>query len=279
MSGSPTVIRLLQARLERALRRRRENPSRADILVIPALALALDACGGGGVEDPRLRLRLRHHRRLHHHRHPLRSITASDTGSVDENDAGATITAVATENATEVTVDNDHFEVADGNLKLKEGSSLDFEAVDGGEVEVTITASGDGDSATHTVTVTVNDINEAPDAPMVVGGADGLNVDENDAGETITSFEAPSDPDAGDTVTLSVDDERFEINDARILKLKDGVMLDHEAEDMVTLVVTATDAAGLTSSTTLTVMVQRHERACPRDRRDRQHHHRGGRED
>ena len=110
------------------------------------------------------------------------------------------------------------------------------------------------------VTVTVNDINEAPDAPMVVGSADDLNVDENDEGATVTSLEAPSDPDADDTVTLSVDDDRFEITDARILKLKDGVSLDHEDESShhgaeVELVITATDAAGLTASTTLSVMV------------------------
>ena len=52
MSKSATVIELLQVRLERAIRRRRESPSRADILVIPALALALDACGGGGSQRP-----------------------------------------------------------------------------------------------------------------------------------------------------------------------------------------------------------------------------------
>ena len=52
MSKSATVIQLLQVRLERAIRRRRESPSRADILMIPALALALDACGGGGSQRP-----------------------------------------------------------------------------------------------------------------------------------------------------------------------------------------------------------------------------------
>ena len=67
-----------------------------------------------------------------------------------------------TENASEVTVDNDYFEVADGNLKLKDGMSLDFESVEGGMIELTLTASGDGESATAMVTVTVNDVNEAP---------------------------------------------------------------------------------------------------------------------
>ena len=82
----------------------------------------------------------------------------------DENVAGDThtLTAVTTENATSTTVDDPRFEVADGNLKLKDDMSLDFEGDDGGSVDVTITASGDGESATHTVTVTINDVNEAP---------------------------------------------------------------------------------------------------------------------
>ena len=171
---------------------------------------------------------------------------------MDENDAGATITAVTTENATEVTVDNDHFEVADGNLKLKDGSSLDFEAIDGGTIDVTITASGDGDSATHTVTVTVNDINEAPDAPIVRG--DDHNIDENAAGATVTSLGDASDPE-GDDVTFHVDNDDFEIVNGS-LKLKDGVSLDHEAQASVDLAITARDSEGnVSEATNITVMV------------------------
>ena len=174
---------------------------------------------------------------------------------MDENSAGATITAVATTNATSVTVDNDSFEVSGGNLKLKAGTSLDFEAVSGGTIDVVITASGDGDSATHTVIVTVNDVNEAPGAPALVDPNATLAIDENDDEATVTSLEAPTDPDSGDTVTLSVDDSRFEITSARILKLKDGQSLDHETESSVDLVITATDSGGLTATTNITVTV------------------------
>ena len=174
---------------------------------------------------------------------------------MDENSAGATITAVATTNATSVTVDNDSFEVAGGNLKLKAGTSLDFEAVSGGTIDVVITASGDGASATHTVTVTVNDVNEAPGAPALVDPNATLAIDENDDEATVTSLEAPTDPDSGDTVTLSVDDSRFEITSARILKLKDGHSLDQETESSVDLVITATDSGGLTATTNITVTV------------------------
>ena len=160
----------------------------------------------------------------------------------------------STTNATSVTVDNSNFEVSGGNLKLKAGTSLDFETV-GSSVDVTITASGDGASATHTVTVTVNDVNEAPGAPALVDPNATLAVDENDDGATVTSLEAPTDPDAGDTVTLTVDDSRFEITSARIIKLKDGQKLDHEMESSVALVITATDSGGLTATTNITVTV------------------------
>ena len=90
--------------------------------------------------------------------------------SVDENNEGATIAAVTTENATDgVTVSgDDRFEVADGNLKLKDGESLDFES-DTSPIEVTLTASGDGESAEATVTVTINDVNEAPTIEVADG--------------------------------------------------------------------------------------------------------------
>ena len=252
MSESATVIRLLQARLERALRRRRENPSRADILVIPALALALDACGGGGSQRPTPPPPAPPPPPPPPPPPAAAVITADATGSVDENDAGATVTAVTTENATSVTVDNDHFEVADGNLKLKDDASLDFEAIDGGTLDVTITASGDGESATHTVTITVNDINEAPDAPTVRG--DDLSIKENDAGATVTSLGDASDPE-GDDVTFHVDNDDFEIVNGN-LKLKDGVSLDHEAQDSIDLSITARDSAGnVSEATTVTVIV------------------------
>ena len=171
---------------------------------------------------------------------------------MDENVDGGSITSVATENATAVTVDDERFEVADGSLKLKAGTSLDFEAGES-PISVTITASGDGDSATATVSVTVNDVNEAPGAPVVVAASPA--VDENAAGASISSVEAAEDPEGG-AVTYHVDDDRFEVDDGLVLKLKDGESLDHESESSVTLTVTARDADGNESgATTVTVAV------------------------
>ena len=354
MSNSGTVIQLLQARLERAIRRRRENPSRTDILVIPALALALDACGGGGSQRPT----------------PpppppppppaAATITADAEAAVDENSDGGAVTSVATENTTSVTVDDDRFEVVEGNLKLKSGQTLDFES-DTSPIAVKITASGDGDSATATVsvsindvneaptisvadgatpdgkqatstvdenvaggllgeitlgdpdagqqthtlstndarfvakqddgggwwlaladdasldyeeaaevtvtvtatddgdpaisasadvTITVNDINEAPSAP-VVRNADMLSVDENDDGGTISSLENSTDPEGDESITYHVDDDRFEVDASQVLKLKDSVSLDHEEAASVELKITARDSEGNVSEATM----------------------------
>ncbi|MYG00438.1 hypothetical protein F4212_15085, partial [Candidatus Poribacteria bacterium] len=181
---------------------------------------------------------------------------------MDENADGGTVTSVATENATSVTVDDDRFEVADGNLKLKAGTMLDFES-DTSPIDVTITASGDGAGATHTVSVSINDVNEAPSISVADGTTpDGVaaasTIDENAAGVPVGEIML-SDPDAGDTHTLSVDDDRFETSqDAEggwWLKLKDGMSLDHEEAGSVMVTVTVTDAGGLSASTDVTVTV------------------------
>ena len=198
---------------------------------------------------------------------------------MDENAAGATITAVSTENATETTVDNDHFEVADGNLKLKADSSLDFEAIEGGMLVVTITASGDGESATHPVTITVTDVNEAPSIDVRDGeevpGHDGvvssLSVDENAMRADIPPLALIEviDPDAADAdiltgqagidaITLS--DNRFAVvldsENGLWLHLAEGKYLDFEKDGAEVIVtVTFEDSGGNTASQDVTVMV------------------------
>ena len=184
---------------------------------------------------------------------------------MDENAAGATITAVSTENATETTVDNEHFEVVDGNLKLKADSSLDFEAIEGGMLDVVITASGDGESATHTVTITVNDVNEAPSIEVADGETpDGMaassTVDENVEGAILGAITL-SDPDAGQMHTLTTSDERFvtkqDAEGGWWLALADGVSLDHEAGATVMVTVTVTDDGdpAMSASTEVTITV------------------------
>ena len=175
------------------------------------------------------------------------------------------VAMVTTENASEVTVDNDYFEVADGNLKLKDGMSLDFENVEGGMIELTLTASGDGESATAMVTVTVNDVNEAPtigvaDGETPDGMAASSTVDENVTGAILGAITL-SDQDAGQAHTLSTSDDRFvtkqDAEGGWWLALADGVSLDHEAGATVTVTVTVTDDGdpAMSASTAVTITV------------------------
>ena len=199
--------------------------------------------------------------------------------SVDENDDGATIAAVTGENFTDVTVDDDRFEVADGNLKLKDGSSLDFEA-DTSPIEVTLTAVSDGDDATAMVSISINDVNEDPsidvrdgeEVPGHPGVISSLSVDENamrgDDGPPPLALIEVMDPDAADADMLtgdagvaatSVSDDRFDVildpENGLWLHLAEGASLDHEADSEITVTVTYTDSAGNTASQDVTVMV------------------------
>ena len=198
---------------------------------------------------------------------------------MDENDDGATIAAVTGENFTDVTVDDDRFEVADGNLKLKDGSSLDFEA-DTSPIEVTLTAVSDGDDDTATVSISINDVNEAPsidvrdgeEVPGHPGVISSLSVDENamrgDDGPPPLALIEVMDPDAADADMLtgdageaatSVSDSRFTViqdpENGLWLHLAEGASLDHEAASEITVTVTYTDSAGNTASQDVTVMV------------------------
>uniref|UniRef100_UPI000AFA83A7 retention module-containing protein n=1 Tax=Endozoicomonas arenosclerae TaxID=1633495 RepID=UPI000AFA83A7 len=87
-------------------------------------------------------------------------------GLIDENQDGAVIGSLSTsdkdlsDNHT-YAVDDNRFEVVDGDLKLKDGISLDHETDETIDIEVT-TADDHGATYSESFTVEVNDINEAP---------------------------------------------------------------------------------------------------------------------
>jgi uncharacterized protein (DUF1330 family) len=62
------------------------------------------------------------------------------------------------------------------------------------------------------------------------------------------------DPDAGDAHTITVNDSRFQVVNGQ-LRLRDGIALDYEAEASLSLIVTATDSAGASTSQPLTLQV------------------------
>ena len=145
-------------------------------------------------------------------------------------------------------VSDDRFEVVNGDLKLKEGVTLDHELIDQIDLEVTVTDSS-GNVITQSFTVDVNDVNEAPTNLAL----DNASVDENADGAIVGTLTA-SDPDAGDSLSYTVSDARFEVVDGD-LKLKDGVTLDHEEAASIDVTVTATDAGGLTTAESFTITV------------------------
>ncbi|CAN0605320.1 unnamed protein product, partial [Ectocarpus sp. 12 AP-2014] len=146
------------------------------------------------------------------------------------------------------TVSDDRFEVVDGTLRLVDGVSLDHEEAASIDVTVTATDSG-GLSIEETFTIDVLDTNESPSDLALDGNA----ISENDAGAVVGTLSA-FDPDAGDSVSYTVSDDRFEIVDGS-LRLVDGVSLDHEEAASIDVIVTATDSGGLSTEETFTIEV------------------------
>ncbi|MFD0389829.1 hypothetical protein ACFQ4K_21850 [Tistrella bauzanensis] len=172
-------------------------------------------------------------------------------GTVRGGDAGAVIGAVAASDPDagdrlSYSVNDDRFEVIDGVLKLKAGQALDFS--DAASLDLVITATDRGGLATSTtITLTVLP-DTSPPLPVIADG----RVNENLPGGVVGAVGFLEEVDTGVDVTLTVNDARFEIveiDGQAVLKLRDGVALDHEAGDRITLVLTATTIEGSRSAT------------------------------
>ena len=173
--------------------------------------------------------------------------------TVDENDAGAavgTLSAVDPDAGDSIafTVSDDRFEVVGNELRVKDGVSFDHETTDAIDVTVTATDSG-GLENTQGFTINVADVNEGPSNI----GLSNTNVNENDAGTTVGTLSA-YDPDAGDSITFTVSDDRFEVV-GNELRIKDGLSFDHETTGAIDVTVTATDSGGLESAQDFTINV------------------------
>src|SRR6185436_4839354 len=162
--------------------------------------------------------------------------------TVVENVAGAVIGALSAidpdaGDTHSFEVSDNRFEVVNGQLKLKDGVSLDFESEPNLNVTVVATDSA-GNKVQETFSLSVGDVNEAQTALSL----DHSQILENAPGAVVGTLTV-ADPDAGDSQSFQVSDNRFEVIDGQ-LKLKDGVALDHESEPSVNVTVTATDSAG-----------------------------------
>jgi Ca2+-binding RTX toxin-like protein len=179
-------------------------------------------------------------------------IALSNT-TVAENAAGAVVGALSTVDpdagdAHAYTVSDNRFEVVDGQLKLKDGITLDHEAEPSVTVQVTSTDAG-GLSVTEAFAITVANANEGPTGIALSNAT----VGENAVGAIIGTL-TTTDPDAADSHSYAVSDNRFEVVGGQ-LKLKAGIFLDYEAEPSVSVDVTAIDSGGLTTTQSFTIAV------------------------
>ncbi|SNZ20526.1 calcium-binding protein [Cohaesibacter gelatinilyticus] len=133
-------------------------------------------------------------------------------------------------------------ETSDPGLNAPNAASLSPSSSDGGTPGV---STGGGSSGPEN------------QAPTDLDLSDNL-VTENDGGAVIGVLSTIDDDNSGHT--YDVNDDRFEIveqNGETILKLKDGVSIDYEAEgDSIDLTITVTDAEGASYSEDFTISVQ-----------------------
>ena len=184
-------------------------------------------------------------------------ITISNS-SIDENSSGVVVgdltAAIDDLNAThEYTyalsgTDAESFEVVNGQLKLKDSVSANYEEKSSYTVTVTATDSG-GLSTSNDFTININDINEAP---TDIGISRTGLMDNTDA--AVVGTLTTTDEDTIDNHTYTVSDDRFEVVDG-VLRLKAGVTIDNLVEPTVTINVTTTDKGGLTYQEEFTLTV------------------------
>jgi len=137
------------------------------------------------------------------------TMIAITNSTINENDGGAVVGALssvidntaATDSFTYALsgTDADSFEVVDGQLKLKDSVSANYESQNSYSVTVTATDTG-GLTASQTFTVTVSNVN---DAPTLANAIADQSVDEDSA----FSFTVPADTfndEDGDTLTYTV---------------------------------------------------------------------------
>ncbi|WP_374307439.1 calcium-binding protein [Dongia sp.] len=166
------------------------------------------------------------------------------TALASDPDAGDTLTYSLSDDA------GGRFQIdaATGVVMVATSSLLDYETATSHSITVVATDAG-GLSKSETFNIAVSNVNEAPTAISLSNGY----VIENIAGAEIGTLTV-SDPDVGDSHSLSISDNRFEIVGGK-LKLKAGISLDFEAEPSVAVTVTATDSGALSKSQSFTINV------------------------
>jgi len=187
---------------------------------------------------------------------------AADNTIAENATAGAATGITASASDGDVTdtvtysVDDDRFEVAaDGTVSVASGAVFDAETE--GTVDVTVTAeSTDGSTSEETFTISVSDVDEEDVSALTDADATDNTIAENATAGAATGITASaSDGDVTDTVTYSVDDDRFEVAADGTVTVASGAVFDAETEGTVDVTVTAESTDGSTSEETFTISV------------------------
>lgn len=181
----------------------------------------------------------------------LGTITSGGTESIAASLAGIPAGSVLTDGSNTVNADGSNIDVSGWNLTAL---SLTPPAHSHTDFTITISATateGNGDSATSSSSLRVELLAEN-DSPTAIS-LDSLAVSENSAGAVVGNL-STSDVDSGDSHSYTVNDSRFEVVNG-LLKLKDGISLNHETEDSISLNVTTEDSEGETHTESFTLSV------------------------
>ncbi|MDQ8186653.1 putative Ig domain-containing protein [Pelagicoccus sp. SDUM812002] len=189
--------------------------------------------------------------------------TNNDANSIAENASeGTTAGVVATASDADTsdtityTVDDARFSVdPDGTVKVASGASFDTETEASIDIVVTATST-DGSTSSKTFSINVSDVDEFDVSSTTDTDTDANSIAENATeGATVGITASASDADAGDSITYSVDDNRFTIDANGVVKVAAGASFDTETEPSIDIVVTSTSLDGSTSNETFTIAV------------------------
>lgn len=141
-------------------------------------------------------------------------------------------------------------------LVVADSSLLDFESVSSVTLDILVTDDGSTPRSTMTtVTFTLTDVNESP---VASGGS--FSIPENTASGTVVGTVSASDPDAGQTLTYSIDHSflpgAFAIDPATgAITVADASLLDYEAVTSVLLFIRVTDSGDPALSVSVPVTI------------------------
>ncbi|WP_428651131.1 beta strand repeat-containing protein, partial [Roseibium sp.] len=187
---------------------------------------------------------------------------ASDNTITEDAAAGTQvgITALATDadvtDTVSYSVDDTRFTVdAHGVVTVAAGASFDAETE--ASIDVTVTAtSTDGSTSSETFTVAVSDVNEsAVSAVTDTDASDNTIAEDAAAGTQVGITALATDADATDTVTYTVSDNRFTVDENGVVTVASGASFDYEDEPTINLTVTATSTDGSTTQETFAISV------------------------